>query len=144
MAYSDAEVGEAMIRLAINKFDYNLTAEQLHISAKTLRRWDTNVPKKRIPELLERTIERMLMIIPEKWNGQDWAIAIGILIDKWQLVRGEPTSRAETIFRNLELMSDDELDKLYAEFETAARRGVAGAGGESQAQASPATKESQE
>lgn len=144
MAYSDAQVGEAMIRLAINKYDYDLTAEQMHISAKTLRRWDTNVPKKRIPELLERTIERMLMIIPEKWNGQDWAIAIGILIDKYQLLRGEPTSRAETIFRNLELMSDDELDKLYSEFETAARRGFADTGGESQTPANQPARSSQE
>jgi len=131
MAYSDAEANEALIKLAINKYDYNKTEQDTGITARTLRNWEKNFPKKGIPELLERTIERMLMVIPEKWNGQDWAIALGILIDKWQLIRGEPTSRAETIWKVLEAMPDDELDQLLTEFETAARRGLDAEGGES-------------
>ena len=135
-SYSEAEIGEALIKLAINKYDYDKTANDTGVSVKTLRRWDKDAPKKGIPELLERTIERMLMVIPEKWNGQDWAIALGILIDKWQLIRGEPTSRAETIWKVLETMPDDELDELLTEFETAARRGLVAENGTEQAQTS--------
>jgi hypothetical protein len=86
----------------------------------------------------------MLMIIPEKWNGQDWAIAIGILIDKWQLTRGEPTSRAETIWKVLEAMPESELDELLTEFETAARRGLVADGGEIAAKASQPVRSIQE
>lgn len=115
MAYSDAEITEAMIRLAVNKYDYKLTASQLGISEKTLRRWDKNVTKKGVPDLLDRAIERMLMVIPEKWNGQDWAIALGIMIDKWLLMQGEPTSRTETIARHFGNLSADELNDVLAE-----------------------------
>jgi len=127
MAYSDAEITEAMIRLAINKYDYKLTASQIGISEKTLRRWDKNATKKGVPDLLNRAIERMLMVIPDKWNGQDWAIALGIMIDKWLLMQGEPTSRVEAITRHFGNLSEDELNDVLAEadqiLEEAASRG---------------------
>jgi len=126
MAYSDAQRMEAMIRLAINKYNYDLTADQMGITARTLRNWEKNFPKKGVPELLDRAIERMLMSIPDKWGGQDWAIALGILMDKWLLVHGQPTSRIENIFNQLEKLSNDELDTIIREFETAASRGLSG------------------
>ena len=124
MAYSDAFKTETLIRLAINKYDYGLTAEQVGIPARTIRNWEKSFPKKGIKELLERTISRLLMVIPEKWDGNSWAIALGILIDKLQLLSGEPTSRTENIFKVLEQIPDDELDALLAEFKAAAGRAL--------------------
>lgn len=126
MAYSDAEITEAMIRLAINKYDYELTSSQLGISDRTLRRWDNSATKKGVPQLLERAIERMLMVIPEKWTGHDWAISLGILLDKYQLLRGEPTERTENIFTQLQKLPESELDELIDQFEQAAISGRPG------------------
>jgi hypothetical protein len=97
--YSDLQVGEALIRLAINRYDFDKTAEETGITARTLRNWEKDFAKKGVFELLERAIERMLMVIPTEWKGNEWAIALGILIDKYQLMQGEPTSRSESIFR---------------------------------------------
>jgi len=107
-SYSDAEVTEALIRLSVNRYDYDKTAEQIGISVKTLRRWDKDALKKTVPELLERAIERLLMVIPERWSGNEWAIALGILMDKWLLLHGEPTERTESLVRTFEALTDDE------------------------------------
>lgn len=137
MAYSDAEVLEALVKLAVNKYNFPMTSSDTGIPERTLRNWASakNGVKKGVPELLERTIERMLMVIPEKWNGQDWAIALGILMDKWLVMRGQPTSRTETIFTTLQQMPDDELDALLDEFQTAASRGLVPENGEGASQA---------
>ena len=119
--YSDNQITESVIRLAINKYDYELTSEQLGIPSRTLRRWDKDVIKKGVPELLERAIERMLASIPADWSGRDWAIALGILMDKWLLIQGEPTARTESIFTALQEIPEDELDALIREFEEAAK-----------------------
>lgn len=115
MAYSDTEVAEAMIRLAVNKYDFDKTATDTGYPAQTLRRWNKNVPKKGVGDLLERAIERMLMNIPTDWRGNDWAIAIGILMDKWLLMQGEPTSRTETIARDVENLNPTERDAVIAD-----------------------------
>ena len=120
MAYSDGEVAEALVRLAVNKYDYKLTSDQPGIPARTLRRWDKRVPKKGIQDLLDRAISRLLMAVPADMSGHDWAITLGILLDKWLLLQGKATSRVETLFGALEQIGDDELDKLIAEFEQAA------------------------
>ena len=116
MAYSDAEVTEAMIRLAVNKYDYELTAQQVGCTAKSLRNWEKSFPKKSVPLLLERAIERLLMVIPEKMDGSAWAIALGILLDKWLLVQGQATSRTE-LMRVLKVESEDELSAVIREAE---------------------------
>jgi hypothetical protein len=117
MAYSDGEQAEALIRLAINQYDYDLTAEQTGISARTLRRFDKSATKNSVAELLERAIQRMLMAIPEKMDAKDWAVALGILMDKWLLIQGEPTSRVESIERRLGELPASELDSVIAEAE---------------------------
>ena len=117
MAYSDTEKAEAVILLAVNKYDYDKTAEALGISAKTLRRWDKIVPKKGVAELLERAIERMLMHIPADMKGRDWAIALGILMDKWLLGQGMATSRSENIMGFLADMAPEEREKIIIEAE---------------------------
>jgi len=120
MAYSDGEVAEALVRLAVNKYDYQLTSDQIGIPIRTLRRWDKKVPKKGVHELLERAITRLLMSIPTDMTGQSWSVAVGILLDKLLLYEGKATSRVENLFGALEQIGDDELDQLIAEFEQAA------------------------
>ena len=120
MAYDDAFVGEALVRLAQNKYDFDKTADQLSIPVQTLRRWNKKVPKKNTKALLERAIERMLINIPETWNGHDWAIAVGILLDKLLLYEGKATQRIEQVFGALSGIPDDELDALLREAEAAA------------------------
>jgi hypothetical protein len=133
VSYSDTEKVEALIRLAINKYDYQKTANETGLLVRTLRRWDKSVPKKGIADLLERAIGRLLMTIPDNMDGQHWAVAVGILMDKWLLINGQATSRTENIFGFLAKLSDDELDGLYAEFKEAASRGVPDQAGEGQA-----------
>ena len=126
MAYSDTEATEAMIRLAVNKYDYDKTSEQVGVPVMTLRRWNKNVTKKGVPELLERAIERLLMVIPERMDANQWAIALGILIDKWLLIQGQATSRTE-LMRVLRIESEDELSAVIRE----AERILASGGGSS-------------
>lgn len=117
-SYSDAERTEAMIRLAVNKYDYDKTAEQLGVTARSLRNWEKDFPKKGVPELLERAIERMLMNIPTEWKGNDWSIAIGILMDKWLLVHGQATARTEQrVLGTLETLPDDDRERVIEEAE---------------------------
>lgn len=118
--YSEAEQTESIIRLATNRYDYKTTSEQLGISIPTLRRWNKVVPKKTVPELLDRAISRMLMVIPDKWDGNSWAIALGILMDKWLLLQGKATSRVANLVEGLEKLDDAELDQLVSEFQAAA------------------------
>lgn len=115
MAYSDGEKAEAMIRLAFNKYNFDKTATETGITAKTLRRWDKKVPKKSVGDLLDRAVRHMLANIPTAITGQDWAIAMGILMDKWLLLQGEPTARTESIHRQVSELSDDEYDDLLEE-----------------------------
>ena len=113
--YSDAEKTEAIVRLAINKYDYEKTAEQLRISDRTLRRWDKDAIKNGVPELLERAIQRLLMVIPENMSGHDWSITLGILLDKWLLLQGEPTERTENLLKTFGALTDDERQAVIHE-----------------------------
>lgn len=116
--YTDGEQSEAMIRLAINRYDYYTTSNQTGISVKTLRRWDKDAPKKSVADLLDRAIERMLSVIPQNMTGNEWAIALGILLDKWLILQGEPTSRNENINTQLDNLDADEYERVVAEAET--------------------------
>jgi hypothetical protein len=126
MAYSDTEATEALIRLAVNKYDYKLTAEQTGIDEKTLRRWDKNATKKSVPELLERAIERLLMVIPSDMKGHDWSVTLGILLDKWLLIQGEPTNRTESLIRGLKDVTPDDRDAIIREAERIIAEAVGG------------------
>lgn len=119
--YSDAQIGEALVLLAINKYDFAQTSEILNIPAGTLRRWDRDIPKKGVADLLDRAIERLLIQIPSDWKGKDWAAGLGILMDKWLLVQGKATNRSENIFGWLQEIPEDELDELIREIEDAAK-----------------------
>jgi hypothetical protein len=129
MAYSDAEKMEAIVKLAINRYNFAMTASDTGIPERTLRNWASakNGVKKGVPELLERAIERMLMSIPKEWHGQEWAVSLGILMDKWLLMQGKATSRTESVLRRMGV-SEDELDDILEEadriLEEAAGRGA--------------------
>lgn len=117
MAYSEFEQAEALVALALNRYDYEKTSAELGISVKTLRRWDKCAPKKGVFELLERAIEQLLMRIPEKMSGEEWGIALGILLDKWLLLQGQPTARTESIAKQISQLTDDEYRAAIAEAE---------------------------
>ncbi|MFH1605529.1 MAG: hypothetical protein ABIH03_16665 [Pseudomonadota bacterium] len=117
MAYSDVERAEAIVRLAVNQYDFEKTAEQTGVSIRSLRGWAKNSPKKGIPELLERAIERMLMVIPKNMTGNEWAIALGILMDKWLLMRGQATVRTESVSRQISELNNDDYAEVIAEAE---------------------------
>uniref|UniRef100_A0A6M3KKH3 Putative DNA binding, helix-turn-helix domain containing protein n=1 Tax=viral metagenome TaxID=1070528 RepID=A0A6M3KKH3_9ZZZZ len=112
VVYEPSERAEAIIRLAINKYDYNKTAKELGVSPSTLRRWERAVPSLGIEEYLERAIARLLIIIPTQWSGRDWGIAIGILMDKWLLCQGAPTSRTESVVKSFEALKEEERDAV--------------------------------
>jgi len=112
VVYEPSERAEAIIRLAVNKYDYGKTATELGVNPKTLRRWEKDVPALGIEEYLERAISRLLLIIPTKWNGKDWGIAIGILMDKWLLIQGAPTSRVESVVKSFETLEEEERNAV--------------------------------
>jgi hypothetical protein len=122
MAYSDFEKAETLIKLAVNKGNYDRTANDTGISRRTIIRWAKTSPKKGVPELLERAIERLLMTIPEKWEGNDWSIALGILLDKWLLMHGKANQRIENLFGALQGLPEEQLDELERQFTEAASR----------------------
>lgn len=114
--YSDLEKSEALLRLAINKGDIQKTSDELGITRRTLRRWaNTSTNRPGITQLLERALDRILMQVPENMNGRDWAVAVGILFDKWLLSRGEPTARLEMITNALPGVSPEEVEDVMAE-----------------------------
>lgn len=125
-SYSDGERAEALIKLWASKYDYDSTSIETGISVKTLRRWDKDAPKKDIPDLLTRAIQRMLMVIPTEMSGNTWATALGIMLDKWLLMRGEPTSRTETIEHKLDRLNDAEYSSVIEEAEAIIRRASSG------------------
>jgi len=130
-SYTDNFKTEALVRLAICGYDYDKAAADLGVHPNTLRNWERQSAKIAIPELLDRAIERLLSSIPEKMPAREWAIALGILLDKYLLLQGEPTSRSETLLRSLGVDDTTEFDAIVREAEAilAARdSGGAGAG----------------
>lgn len=117
MAYTDAERTEALITLALNKYNWEQASKETGIPVRTLRRWDKSDAKKTVPELLERTISRLLMKVPWQIPPKDYGIILGILLDKYLLMTGAPTSRSETVLRKLDGLSDDEWDDIQQEME---------------------------
>lgn len=65
---------------------------------------------------LEKILGRM-EAVREKADYKTLAIAFGILTDKYQLIRGAPTSRTEKITRDLEQASNDDLDRIIQQAE---------------------------
>lgn len=110
-SYSDVDKGAALAALDANGGNLAKTARQLKIPASTLTEWRdgrtnpdvTNireVKKGAIAERLDDATQLLLDVLPQKLKDaslQQVATAIGILQDKAQLLKGEPTERAEMI-----------------------------------------------
>jgi hypothetical protein len=117
MAYAESEQAEALLKLALNKYDFDLTSEELGISKRTLRRWDKIAPKKRVRWHLERALIHILAHVPDPMPGKDWALAVGILTDKIMLFEGMPTERIENIINKLADTEGNEFDGILEEAE---------------------------
>ena len=133
--YSDAEKAEALMQLALNGNDAHKTGKQLGISYKSLLSWKRATPKltmASVEEAIEKALSQLLAQIPQQMAGKDWAIAVGILTDKWLLLRGQPTSRTESISRKVHDLDDEQYSAAVAEAERilaeATRSGVAEGG----------------
>ena len=127
MAYSDGTKAAAIMRLAATGNDYKQVANEIGVSVRTLGRWaqGENVNKKEVEELLENALGQLLSHVPSKMTGRDWGIAVGILMDKWLLMRGEPTQRTERV--SVDQRTQDDLNDVLREadriLEAAARDG---------------------
>src|SRR5574339_706823 len=130
---SDFDKAASVMLLAKNKQNYALTADMLGVSEQTIRNWEKESLTKNeaIPVILENTIKKLLEMMPTKWTGNTWAVAFGILMDKWLLVNGQPTQRTvtESIFTELENLDEEEQSGIIREAERiikeAASRGPA-------------------
>lgn len=106
------------------------TARDLEMPHQTLSVWARDrakvpakvsaVKKFNLQEALINELELALEAMHEKRHSADYkalVVAIGILTDKLQLIKGEPTSRVETISRELDSLSDAAYEEALAEAE---------------------------
>lgn len=127
--YSEEEVAEAMVVLAANHNDYKKTSEQLGIGVTTLVRWSGDARDDSVPDLVEGVIKHLLTNIPDKMTGHDWAVTVGILLDKYLIFTGGPTARTENINTNsVSNLNDREYNEQLRSAEEAVRRLSGGAG----------------
>ena len=115
MAYSDGTKVAALTRLASTGYDFSQVANETGVSETTLRRWinGENGAKKDVAELLENALSFLLSHVPKHMDGRSWGVAVGILIDKWLLMGGQPTARTEII--NIDERTRNELADVLRE-----------------------------
>lgn len=132
MAYSAETISKALVLLATYQNDYDKAAKEAGVSETSLRRWAAGEQKgengesgakkqqtkkdQTVSEGLEAAIRTLLASVPEM-QGHDWAVALGILLDKWLLINGQPTTRTESLTRQVNELSDDEYRTAIAEAE---------------------------
>ena len=141
--YTDEQKAEALVLLDANNGNMKKTAAMLGIPRATLQTWakgSTITPEieaqrqeKRI-KLADRLLDIAHLLvdaIPEKIksaNLQSSTIALGIVVEKAELLLGEPTARQEISGAHgeplvkLDGLSDDDIDRILA----AAARGTSG------------------
>lgn len=126
--HSDFERAAGIILLGVNKQNYEKTAEMLGVSEQTIRNWEKESLTKNlaIPMMLEMTIKKLLEMMPTTWSGNSWAVAFGILMDKWLLVNGQPTQRTETFIGDLDNLSDREKEDVLREAERIINDAISG------------------
>lgn len=124
--HSDFERAAGVLLLATNKQNYVLTAEQLGVSEQTIRNWEKESLSKNvaIPVMLEMAIKKLLEMMPDKWSGNSWAVAFGIMMDKWLLVNGQPTQRTESILNNIEELPQEQKDAVLSEADRIIREAI--------------------
>lgn len=144
MAYSEHDRAAALAALETNNGNLTRTAKQLGMSDRTLRRWrdEHNNPgetaslktattaalpaaRASIAQRLQDFIHQALDIAPDKLNDaslQHLFVAIGVSVDKAQLLEGRPTNIGEV----RDALSDDERAARVAALLDAARARRAG------------------
>ena len=116
--YTEEQRRIALARLAVNDGDYDKTAEETGVTARSLRRWAGVEEKPSIPELLEIVLADLLTTGPsESIHPKTWADTVSVLIDKWLVINEQPTSRIETLFQTMETLADDDLDRVLFRLE---------------------------
>lgn len=117
--YSDSDKAAALAALDANDGNTHKTAKQLNIPRTTLERWvegrvSDDVPhlrqhkKRELHESLEELAYKLVAVMPEKIdeaNLQQSAVALGVVIEKMQLLRGDPTERLEHTLTDAERVS---------------------------------------
>ena len=101
--HDDFTKAAAMIFLGTVGNNYELTAQQFGVTPETIHNWEkvSLAKKEALPELIESTLRKLIEMMPKEWTGNTWAIAFGILMDKWLLVHNMPTERKESLFADL-------------------------------------------
>ena len=73
--------------------------------------------------VIEGELEKILDSMEEVRQKADYktlAVAFGILFDKYQLIRGAPTSRTERMLADLSDKSNEDLERIIAQAEAMA------------------------
>jgi transposase-like protein len=128
--YSDEDRANALAALAANAGNVLLTAEQLGIPECTLRQWATG---RRHPEARQMSEEKKAPLAdrleqiahdllddladPDRRRAsslKETATALGIALDKMQLLRGRATAITQ---HDLSTLSDDELARQIQDLE---------------------------
>lgn len=118
--YTDVMRTEAMILLAVHHYDFDAVSQIMKVPPKVLRRWNREVSAEAqipIKDLLERAIRQLLGHMPENMSGKDWGVALGILMDKYLLMSGLPTSRTQILGKGFFGLNDNELSLVLTEAE---------------------------
>lgn len=141
VSYTDEDKAAALAMLDANDGNVKGTADSLGIPESTLRSWknDRGTPRniaelrdKNRGELSDRIFNLTHLVLdnlPEKLDeasAKDLFVSLGILVDKLQLLKGQPTNHSRVsgtgpkgaipiAFTPFEDMSDDELDAFIAE-----------------------------
>lgn len=128
--YSDLERSSALAALTANGGNLDRTAKQVGIPTTTLYNWAKGVShpeassngeqKRALADLLEEVARKILADLPGKLPSSDMrgaATALGIVIDKMQLLRGKPTEIVD------DLNADERAKRLACLLDAARTRG---------------------
>ena len=128
--YSDDQRANALAALAANGGNIKRTSRDLGIPQQTLREWSKGLCHPAVTELrdqkkgtlaqgLEEMAWKLIGVVPEALkdcNIQQLATALGITIDKMQLLRNKPTEITRTEGQDdLSTLTDDELERRLEE-----------------------------
>lgn len=109
---------EGIIRCAATGNDYDKVGAEMGIPPGTLRSWMARKsPYKSftVGLALDRALKQILIKLPAEMNARDWAVAVGILTDKWLLMQGQPTSRTEDITHMLGTLPHEGMEEVLEE-----------------------------
>lgn len=126
--FSDNDKAAALAALDANGGNVLKTAKQINVPRSTLQEWangrvNHDVPelrqqaKKALAERLEEIAHQLIDAVPDKIADaslQQVATALGIVVDKKQLLTGEATSRADVRLTKVPPLPDDQLDAIFS------------------------------